>query len=233
MKTIGFIGCYDKTDFMMCVAKILTMLGKRVLVIDNTLIQKARYIVPVINPTKAYVTEFEGFDVSVGFEDYYSLKQYLAIQEGKEPEYDIALIDIDNIDSFEKFKITSCEKNYFVTSFDLCSLKKGLELLSRVKDPVRLTKILFSKNILKEDDDYLNFLSLGMKIVWNNDYRIYLPIDNGDQSAIIENQRIYKIGIKRLSSQYKDSLSYIVEDIASDVAPQEIKKIFKIIEKEV
>ena len=79
----------------------------------------------------------------------------------------------------------------------------------------------------------MNFLSLGMKIVWNNDYRIYLPIDNGDQSAIIENQRIYKIGIKRLSSQYKDSLSYIVEDIASDVAPQEIKKIFKIIEKEV
>lgn len=233
MKTIGFIGCYDKTDFIMYVAKILTMLGKRVLVIDNTLIQKARYIVPVINPTKAYVTEFEGFDVSVGFSDYDSLKRYLAIQEGKEPEYDIALIDIDNIESFENFKITSCEKNYFVTSFDLCSLKKGLELLSKINDPVRLTKILFSKNILKEDDDYLNFLSLGMKIIWNNDYRIYLPIDNGDQSAIIENQRIYKIGIKRLSSQYKESLSYIVADIADDVPPQEIKKAFKIIEKEV
>lgn len=233
MKTIGFIGCYDKTDFIMYVAKILTMLGKRVLVIDNTLIQKARYIVPVINPTKAYVTEFEGFDVSVGFSDYDSLKRYLAIQEGKEPEYDIALIDIDNIESFENFKITSCEKNYFVTSFDLCSLKKGLELLSKINDPVRLTKILFSKNILKEDDDYLNFLSLGMKIIWNNDYRIYLPIDNGDQSAIIENQRIYKIGIKRLSSQYKESLSYVVADIADDVPPQEIKKAFKIIEKEV
>lgn len=233
MKTIGFIGCYDKTDFIMCIAKILTMLGKRVLVIDNTLIQKARYIVPVINPTKAYVVEFEGFDVSVGFEDYDSLKRYLAIQEGKEPEYDIALIDIDNISSFEKFKITSCEKNYFVTSFDLCSLKKGLELLSKVQDPIRLTKILFSKNILKEDDDYLNFLSLGMKIVWNNDYRIYLPIDNGDQTTIIENQKVYKIGIKKLSTQYKDSLSYIVEDIANDIEPQEIKKIFKIIEKEV
>ncbi len=105
------------------------------------------------------------------------------------------------------------------------------EISNLIMDNEEFKSIL--KNILKEDDDYLNFLSLGMKIVWNNDYRIYLPIDNGDQSAIIENQRIYKIGIKRLSSQYKDSLSYIVEDIASDVAPQEIKKIFKIIEKEV
>ena len=33
---------------------------KKVLVIDNTVTQKAKYIVPVINPTKAYVTEFEG-----------------------------------------------------------------------------------------------------------------------------------------------------------------------------
>ena len=52
-------------------------------------------------------------------------------------------------------------KNYFVTSFDNYSLKKGLEVLHRLKDIVSLTKILFSKEMLKEEDDYLNFLSLG------------------------------------------------------------------------
>lgn len=65
MKTIGFIGAYDKTDFIIYVAKVLAALDRKVLIIDNTLTQKARYVVPVINPTKAYVTEFEQVDVAV------------------------------------------------------------------------------------------------------------------------------------------------------------------------
>ena len=40
--------------------------------------QKAKYIVPVIKPTKAYVTEFEGIDVAVGFNDFNEIKEYLA-----------------------------------------------------------------------------------------------------------------------------------------------------------
>lgn len=42
MKVIGFIGAYDKTDFMIYVAKVLTVLGKKVLLIDNTLIRKSK-----------------------------------------------------------------------------------------------------------------------------------------------------------------------------------------------
>ena len=63
MKKIGFIGAYDKTDLIIYVAKILTTLNKKVLVIDSTLNQKARYIVPVINPTKTYITEYEEIDI--------------------------------------------------------------------------------------------------------------------------------------------------------------------------
>lgn len=233
MRTIGFIGAYDKTDFIIYVAKILTMLGKKVLVIDNTITQKARYIVPVINPTKAYITEFEKIDVSVGFDNYADIKKYLVIPEEKQLEYDIILIDADSVENFNSLDLKSSYKNYFVTSFDLYSLKKGLEIVNSISQPLRLTKIIFSKDILKEDDDYLNFLSLGSKIIWNEDYRIYFPLDNGDQSIIIENQRISKVGIKRLSSQYKDSLQYIVEDIVDDVPTSEIRKIFRNIEKEV
>lgn len=65
MKTIGFIGAYDKTDFIIYVGKVIAALGRKVLIVDNTLAQKARYVVPVINPTKAYVTEFEQIDVAV------------------------------------------------------------------------------------------------------------------------------------------------------------------------
>lgn len=232
MKTIGFIGAYDKTDFIIYVAKALTLLGKKVLVVDNTITQKARYIVPVINPTKAYVTEFEGIDVSVGFQNYEEIKRYLGIQEGKELEYDIALVDIDNAQNFEKFEMKWSYRNYFVTSFDLYSLKRGIEIINELNEPTKLTKILFAKDILKEDDDYLNYISLGTKAIWNEDYIVYLPIDNGDQSAIIENQRVSKIGIKKLSTQYRESLYYIVEDIVEDIPSQQIRKIFKQLEKE-
>ena len=150
MKKIGFIGAYDKTDLILYVAKILTVLGKKVLVIDSTINQKARYIVPVINPTLKYVTEFEEIDIAVGFENIQDIKNYLGISENQNMEYDIALIDTDNIEGFNLFELEEAEKNYFVTSFDNYSLKKGLEVLSGLKNPISLTKVIFSKEMLKE-----------------------------------------------------------------------------------
>ena len=63
MKKISFIGAYDKTDLIIYIARILVGMKKKVLVIDATINQKAKYVVPVINPSKTYVTEFEGIDV--------------------------------------------------------------------------------------------------------------------------------------------------------------------------
>lgn len=213
MKTIGFIGVYDKIDFIIYVAKALTTLGKKVLVIDNTLIQKTRYIVPAINPTKAYVTEYEKIDISVGLNDYDEIKRYLGIQQEKELEYDIALIDVDSIENFQKFDIKNSSKKYFVTAFDVYSLKKGLEILKQIEEPINITKILFSKDVLKEENEYLDFLSLGTKTIWDEKYIVYMPLENGDQSVIMENQRVSKIGIRKLSTHYKEGLYYVVEDI--------------------
>ena len=68
MKKIGFVGVYDKADLILSIAKVLNIVGKKVLIVDNTLNQKCKYVVPVINPTKSYITEFDGIDVAVGFE---------------------------------------------------------------------------------------------------------------------------------------------------------------------
>ena len=205
-------------------------MGKKVLVLDATTKQKARYIIPVINPTLKYVTEYEEIDIAVGFENLVDIKRYLGITEDKELEYDFMLVDTDNADSFEKFEFVDMNKNYFVTSFDAYSLKKGLEILMELKRPISLTKILFSEEMLKEEDDYLNFLSLGFKVVWN-EYRIYFPIENGDLSVIYENQRVAKIKFKKLSVQYKDGLVYIAEEILGDTSETAIRKAVKIIEK--
>ena len=230
MKKIGFIGCYDKTDLIIYIAKILVASGKRVLVIDSSINQKAKYVVPVIKPTTSYVTEFENIDVAVGFEDFCQIKAYLGMPIQEELDYDIVLIDADNYNAIENFKLLEADINYYVTSFDAYSLKKGLEILSGLTQIIRLTKVLFSKEATREEDEYLNYLSLGYKIEWQKE-RIYFPFEVGDQTVIAENQRVSKIRFKRLSEQYKEALIYIAENILGESEYIKIKKIFKQLEK--
>lgn len=230
MKKIGFIGAYDKTDLIIYISKILTMLNKKVLVIDSTLIQKARYVVPTINPTKSYITDYERIDIAVGFSKMDDIKKYLGVSEIKEMEYDFIMIDVDNAQGIEEFGLKEAKKNYFVTSFDNYSLKRGLESLTDLKEVLSLEKIIFAMEMLKEQDDYLNFLSQGYKIIWE-DKRINFPIENGDLNVIHENQRLAKIKFKRLSVQYKDGLANIVEEIVDDKYKDMVRKTIKSIEK--
>lgn len=226
MKKIGFIGAYDKKDFLLCIAKIFEMLGKKILIIDGTQTQKFRYIVPAIHPTKSYITEFEGIDVAVGFENIDIIKMYLGIQSNEELEYDIVLIDVDEEKYIESFNIIDSEKVYYVTSFDIYSLKRGLEILSELKSPINMTKVLFSKEAYKENEDYLDYLALGYKVTWN-EQPIYFPLDNGDQTELIENQRLEKIKLKNLSAQYKEGLVFIVDDMDKDTTERMIRNVMK------
>ena len=80
MKKIGFMGAYDKANFITYVAKILELLGNKVLVVDASSIQKIKYIIPTINPTKSYITSFENIDFAVGFDDWNEIEKYLGIR---------------------------------------------------------------------------------------------------------------------------------------------------------
>lgn len=230
MKKIGFIGAYDKTDFILYVAKILVEMGRKVILVDGTLTQKAKYIIPVIKPSKAYVTEFEGIDIAVGFENFDNIKEYLGMPKMVELSYDIALIDVDTVEAVKTFGLETFEQHYFVTSFDMYSIKRGLESISGLQTPIKATKVLFSKNALKEEDDYLNFLALGSKITWDEE-RICLPFEVGDQTVIYNNQRVSKIKFKKLSNQYKEGLMYLTTKIIDDVDAGLLRRTFKKIER--
>ena len=88
MKAVGFIGAYDKTDLIIYVAKILTAINKKVLIIDATILQKAKYIVPKMLPARTYITTYEDIDIAVGFYNYNEIKEYLGISEDTALEYD-------------------------------------------------------------------------------------------------------------------------------------------------
>ncbi len=231
MQTIGFIGGYDKSDLIIYIAKILAVMGKKVLIIDTTTLQKIRYIIPTMSPAKTYVTNFQDIDFAVGFYSYNAIKNYLGLSESENFSYDYIFIDIDSPEAFENFDIKSINKNYFVTNFDTYSIKRGMEILSGITEPMNIKKVFFSKETSKEEDDYFNYISLGTKAIWNDEI-IYFPFEQGDQSVIMENQRTRKIKLKKLTKTYKEGLEYLAEEILDN--PQEnakLAKAFKQIEK--
>lgn len=115
---------------------------------------------------------------------------------------------------------------YFVTAFDNFSLKKGIEIIGTMRKKVRMRKILFEREIMEENDAYLNLLSLTYPIEWEKE-NLYFPYDQGDLTAIIENQRVTKIKLRNLSEQYRMSLFMLAKEIVPEVKSSELKKVFK------
>lgn len=223
MKKIGFIGAYDKTDLIIYISKLLVENDLKVLIIDGTILQKTRYTVPCIAPSRSYITTYEDIDIAIGFESLKEIENY----SGEHAfDYDIIFLDIDNRENFENFEMHTSDKNYFVTAFDNYSLKKGLEAVGQSEEKNRMTKILFSKNMDKAEDEYLNFLSFYYAVQWDKG-KIYFPFEIGDNSVIIENQRSARISFKELSPQYKDGILEIISQIAPEIRLGDVKKMLK------
>lgn len=235
MNKIGFIGAYDKANFITYTAKVLSLLDYKVLVVDASSVQKIKYIIPAINPTKSYITTFEDIDFAVGFEEWAEVERYLGIRyDSNEDEinktnkdiYDYVLIDVDSSEKLESFEMENADKNYFVTSFDMFSLKKGIDVFRNLVRPINLTKIEFTYETSKEDEEYLNYISLEYKINWNN-YALYFQILGEDNKVFEENQRLEKIKFRRLSIGYKESLAYVIQDICKNENVSKIKRTMK------
>lgn len=215
MEKINFIGAYDKTDSIMYIAKILTEMKKKVIIVDATITQKSKYVIPTVENKNEYITNYSNIDFAIGFTNYNDIKTYLGMPQSAAFTYDYMLIDIDNSDLLNNFDVYSSKKTYFVTSFDLYALKKGVEVLKRLSLPVEIMKVYFSNLMSQSEDDYFNYIATGCRVKWNQD-KIYFPLLNEDLDVIKENQRLSKIRFKGLSNEYKTSLMEWTQDICGD-----------------
>ena len=134
MKKIGFIGAYDKTNMLIYLSKIFVEARLKVLIIDTTILQKSRYTIPTIAPSKCYITSYEGIDVAIGFDTIEEIKHYSGVQE---LDYDLILIDIDKNEELTAMDIKTADMNFFVTAFDDYSLRKGLEVIGKKKKKLK------------------------------------------------------------------------------------------------
>ena len=81
-------------------------------------------------------------------------------------------------------------------------------------------------NISKEDEEYLNYLTVDTRVVWD-ELTIYVPILDENQKLIENEQRVYNARIKKLLPEYQESIIYIVQNIVGDISTNKIKKIIK------
>ena len=177
--------------------------------------QKSKYVIPTVENKNEYITNYSNIDFAIGFTNYNDIKTYLGMPQSAAFTYDYMLIDIDNSDLLNNFDVYSSKKNYFVTSFDLYALKKGVEVLKRLSLPVEIMKVYFSNLMSQSEDDYFNYIATGCRVKWNQD-KIYFPLLNEDLDVIKENQRLSKIRFKGLSNEYKTSLMEWTQDICGD-----------------
>ena len=219
MKKIGFIGAYDKTDLILYIAKVLTVLGKTVLLADTTLTKKTKYILPKMGKSKNYITTFERIDVAIGFENLSQIEKY---NEHK-LDYDYILIDIDSPVAYRDYKITNEDINLFVTGFDIYSLRRGINVFKAFTVPTNFQKIYFSQNMTKAEDRYLEMLAKNNFVKWDENI-IYFPVDLEDMQAINRNEVMATIKFKNLSTTYLDSLQYTIELIVDKPDVGKIKK---------
>lgn len=226
MNKFAFIGGFDKIDMLLFLAKIAALSNQRVLLIDATIVQRARYVVPVMSPTQKYITTFEDIDVAVGFRSLEELTEYIG--EENLP-YDTAIIDIDSPHIYRNFKLQPTDEHCFVTGFDLYSLKRGIEVLQSFANPIRVTKIYFTKDMLPEEDEYLSMLTQNLKVVWDEDI-VFFPFERGDRTVLNTNQRFAKIKIRGLSKDFLEAVMFIAEKNLR-ISSGDIRKAIKVMEK--
>ena len=135
-------------------------------------------------------------------------------------------LDIDNREAFESYEMNITDESYFVTAFDNYSLKKGLEIIGKSEEKILMTKILFSRNMEKTEDEYLNFLSFYYGVKWSKE-KIFFPFEVGDNSVIVENQRSARISFRELSQEYRDGMLEIISQVAPEIRMGDVKKMLK------
>ena len=83
-----------------------------------------------------------------------------------------------------------------------------------------------TKEMLKEEDEYFNYLTLELKEEWT-DNKLYFLLENGDLAVHMENHRLQCIKLKNLSNEYRENIVYIVRELCSGLDEKMLRKMTK------
>lgn len=233
MKTVAFIGGFDKFDIMLYTAIIISnQLKTKCLIVDSTIQEKARYIVPTLENKnyveQKYITTFQGVDIAVGFKTKQELVEFGIL--GEESKYAYMFVDLDEAKTLESLELGKDDLIFLATAFDLYSLNKAFYVLDHTDCTLPINKLLFAKKIKNTYITFIENVTQNKNINWGK-YNIQFPYDNGDWTEIFENQRENRLTLTKFSSKFKSGIKTLVK-IITDESGFETSKTMRNMEKQ-
>ena len=234
-KIIGLVGYVNKSELVINLAKMLSITGKKVLVIDGTLEERLRYTIPAFNNSEEeYLTNFDGVDYALGFDSIDKVKEYICTKTSDADTYDIILLDIDNAETYVGFRKGGEEfsRTFFFIEYLNISFARNAEILKAMdsfveagKKPV-LTRVIYRQYISRTSEKYFARLIADYQIEWNE--REYdLPFMDQDRIADIEMQQSGYMDLNRHTKQFISMLADMASEILGEVSSADIKKLIK------
>lgn len=208
MKNIVFFGAPDKSHLLLTLGKLLVAAGQKVLLVDSTMAQSVLGYLPLSGERpSAFVTEFEGLDVSAGFITFGQLDRYMKQTEGKWPDYDVMLLDTDHTEFVKGLDLSTFTHCFWCSSLEKLALQKNAELMQRLclaesaAQPLPFFKLLYPFVQAAITEAYIDSQIASYPIQWL-DPVFRIPLDERDISTKIDNQHHSRIDVKKLSGAY-------------------------------
>lgn len=215
MNRILFAGACDKHDLLLYISKIVGKAGQKVLLIDATRNQKYKFVVP-LTKEDARLTEFDGFDVALGFYTFDELKDYL-LNTGETIEaYDMLLIDTDEQNSVNAWG--NYDHRLLFTNFERYTISNNVLLLESFFQERPTEMLLFEQVIYPYVECRMDASDLEATLdhlpirFGDNPYEFWM--DEVDYSVGVMNQYESRLTFKRLSRSSKRRLKEICQAIS-------------------
>lgn len=223
-KIIGLIGYVNKSDFIINLAKVLTIMEKRVLVIDATIENRLKYTLPTIeNDKQAYITSFDEVDYAVGFAANEEITKYLSYDENQIPAYDYILMDIDNALSLEKFKVDTLNSIYLFMEYRNMSIQRNVEILKAIinlksiEKEIPITKVLYRTYLTRVSEKYYESKIEDLNIQWTAEPYEFAYEDQ-DRIADIESEQSGYVQISKHTREFQDVIINMSKDIIGNTS---------------
>ena len=231
MQSIGMYGYVDKYDFVIATAKTLEIMGRSVLVIDATSDEKYKYIIPSIDKSQSYLTQYADIDFAIGFNSYEELMNYLNEKGIDIQRYSYVLLDVENYEGYRKFRNFEVNKSYMFIDTNVVSVARNEELIRvmRAENPEKelvFSKILYRAYMSRAANNYLEEKIGNYAVRWTDE--IYeISMDEQDVMVNIDSQYSGLIDIKKHTKTYVMYLCEYISRMLGDVTAKEVLKEIK------
>lgn len=226
MKKYLFMSASDCSDLILYLAKCLSSLDKKVLIVDATECEFFRYAVDPMGILPLF--EHDRMDIAVGFATEQAVTDYLREQALDWEDYDYLFVAADHMqfaaaDSFHaRFLLFDLEK------YTLSRNKAAMEAWAASwKDEQALVfhKVFINHVECHIDESYIDAMLEELPISWSEEsYTLWM--DELDYVVKIQNQYGSRVLIKKLSGPYRRTLHQILQEVCA-LSPRERKQAWR------